>query len=113
MDKTEIELNEIKRWIELTYSFTCNYALLLSDSFSQQPNRRALKERALRATEAALREIRQLSPFTADNGYRRLSALADRLSKVSSDLFSVQEKHTDCSQSCSSQDFQPPDFMEV
>lgn len=113
MDKTEAELNEIKRWIELTYFFTCNFALLQSDSSIHHPSRKGMKERALRATEGALRELRQLSPFTADNGYRRLSALADSLSKVNSDLFPEQETNTDWSPSCSLQEFQPTEFMEV
>ncbi len=116
MTTIQLKLEEMKNWVELTHFFACNFALLLSDSFSTQPNKRALKERALGATKSGLDELREFSLTTAVFGYKRLMALADRLSEANSVIFPVETGSgltQDCPQSGLLAEFQTPLPVEL
>ena len=78
---------QIRRWILLTHCLACQDALLMSESFLERPNKRALKNRALGIVETAIAEIKEFSPVTACTRLEILEHLADTLNGLSFVLF--------------------------
>lgn len=103
----ELELNEIKEWLQLAYFFGFNRSMLSTRVFSQMPNQRALRERALRATERAAQEVTEFSQTTRELGLDRLSDLVDILSRANTELFLVATTKTDCSPDFLSKELEP------
>ena len=92
---------KIRRWILLTHCFACQDALLMSESFHEMPNKRALKNRALGVVETAIAEIKEFSPVTACTRQEILENLANTLNGLSFVLFPrcPEKAAQDCSMS--------------
>ncbi len=110
--KTDEELEELRGWVELTEFLALTFALHQSSEsqFNTQPNRKALRERALEATTRALAEVKDMASATADFGFSRLSAFSDKLSEANTLLYRGAE---DCSQTDLLSEFASPIPMEM
>lgn len=102
----ELDREELQRWALLGRHFGHIEFRLNSEDFSRLPHQAALRERALRATEKAVEELKCFTAITAETGYLRLAKLACTLFDVNSTLLMIKCTKVDCSPDCFSQELE-------